>query len=691
MAVRRLILALLVSTVTAFPLDPRDGDPKIAAIIASAKVPKYTPSTTTNRDITDWLAIGDSFSAGISADIPDDELNWSCSRFKKSYPNQMNENPRFPGHSTSRTFVFGACTGGKMQDLIDHQIELGDPDLEATYPKIGRPQIGTVSISGNDLKFGAIVNACLYHWVGYGDCTQLLKDAHTALDDPGKVFEYKVIDVFVQIMVRARRANPSFQLYVTGYIQFWNHDNTQCDQVSWAPWYKAKAYLTTTLRKDMNSLVDKLNNLLKQAADSLSDSLGGGIYYVDGFQEKFDGHRFCEQEDDPNYHNNPISERTWFIHYNSPYKNPTSVTGFGNGSFFDQVNSILIPEKEGKSTEDQIKEVNGDLAKLNDAYKDYDSMTAALTKLGEDDVKYQMLPITWIRVMHPKGSGYTPMADAVIDNVLRYYGASGEESGNGGTPSNPNGLKCTGIDNKKFMGRDDMNDKIGKFCADAAAQKVQDKDSGSTVRKYNEGTRYEVIISMDWPSGQDISHNMEENCKNYMTSIMDDCDGNDDKNPLNWKHGGYNQVDKVRYNIIPTQDQGYTPGTCSFHLQEDEQWSGIDGPGTERHWHYQIEKALMKDHAGNEIGRLGFKKNSGDGEPQSEGDKNPLNWQTKLPQILAITSEAQGHPRDYVQFTIGSQSWKTSDPDTGTPRCNVGGWSSDYSPADRNMDCFFKC
>ena len=70
-----------------------------------------------------------------------------------------------------------------------------------------------------------IVNACLYHWVGYGNCNELLKEAHTALDDPGKLFEYKVVDVLANIMARARGANPNFQLYVTGYIQFWNDGN----------------------------------------------------------------------------------------------------------------------------------------------------------------------------------------------------------------------------------------------------------------------------------------------------------------------------------------------------------------------------------------------------------------------------------------------------------------------------------
>jgi hypothetical protein len=142
MAAKHLILAMLIGSSLATPFETRDTNP-VASAIAAAGIPKYVAPTTMNRDITDWLAIGDSFSAGPSADIPADELEYWCSRFKQSYPNQMNNDPRFPGHSTSRTFVFGACTGAKMQDVIDKQIELGTPDLSATYPKIGTPQIGT--------------------------------------------------------------------------------------------------------------------------------------------------------------------------------------------------------------------------------------------------------------------------------------------------------------------------------------------------------------------------------------------------------------------------------------------------------------------------------------------------------------------------------------------------------------------
>ena len=145
-------------------------------------------------------------------------------------------------------------------------------------------------------------------------------------------------------------------------------------------------------------------------------------------------------------------------------------------------------------------------------------MTAALERFAQDDPKCQVLPTTWICVMHLKGSGYKPTPDAVIEDVLR-FGAQGASPPAAPTP--PQGRTCTGTVVNKFLSRGDMNDKISTFCADAAKQGSQDTNSVSTVRKYNAGSRYEVILSMDWPSGLDITNNMEANCKQYMTSVMD--------------------------------------------------------------------------------------------------------------------------------------------------------------------------
>lgn len=355
---------------------------------------------------------------------------------------------------------------------------------------------------------------------------------------------------------------------------------------------------------------------------------------------------------------------------------------------------MLIPVKDGKSTVDQIKAVNGDVSKINPAYKDSASMNAALTKLANDDHTLSWIPVTWSRVMHPKGSGYTVMSDSAIDSILQ-FGAQGVNA----PPQAPapKREKTCVSGNNKFMNRDDMTSQIGKFCTEAAKQRVQDSGSGSIGRKYNVGSRYEISLSMDWPSGLDITKDMEANCNNFMTQLVDgkcytlvldfrspanltDCGGNDPKNPLNWKHGGTFQVDQVKYNVIPEVDQKYTPGTCTFHLQEDEKWLGVDGPGTERHFTFHIEKGTLKDGAGTVIATTGFARNGKDGVEIEAGDKNPLRFNSALPNPIVITPEAGGKPKDYVQFSVGDQSWTTTQ-SAGMPYCNTGGWSSDYSPA----------
>ena len=245
-------------------------------------------------------------------------------------------------------------------------------------------------------------------------------------------------------------------------------------------------------------------------------------------------------------------------------------------------------------------------------------------------------------------------------------------------PSAPTSkLTCTGVDNTKWMGRDALNNVIPTFCEDAEKQGVQDKDSGSLVRSYNEGGPDAVTLSMDWPSGADFKPKKDD-CVGFMSTVMDSCDGNDpDHNPLNWKHGGYNQVGDVRYNVVPTAER-YKAGTCSMHVHEEDYFSGVDGPGTSRSHTYYL-RVEAKDSADKTVATVGNDAEAGDANPYHlKGFYNDL----------VMTPEAQGG--DYIQFTIGDQSWRTTDGD-GVPSCKVGGWDADYSPVGRDMDCVFHC
>jgi hypothetical protein len=70
----------------------------------------------------------------------------------------------------------------------------------------------------------------------------------------------QLANTFVDVILQGRKAGgadplESFQLFTTGYVEFWNDDDRSCDTVSWTPWYASNAYLTLELRDEFNRLV----------------------------------------------------------------------------------------------------------------------------------------------------------------------------------------------------------------------------------------------------------------------------------------------------------------------------------------------------------------------------------------------------------------------------------------------------
>lgn len=48
-----------------------------------------------------------------------------------------------------------------MKDVVDTQIRIGTPNLKETNSAIGKPQIATLSIAGDDLGFADVCVFCL--------------------------------------------------------------------------------------------------------------------------------------------------------------------------------------------------------------------------------------------------------------------------------------------------------------------------------------------------------------------------------------------------------------------------------------------------------------------------------------------------------------------------------------------------
>ncbi|KAI1142334.1 subtilisin-like protein [Hypoxylon sp. FL0543] len=118
-------------------------------------------------------------------------------------------------------------------------------------------------------------------------------------------------------------------------------------------------------------------------------------------------------------------------------------------------------------------------------------------------------------------------------------------------PSNQPKVTCNGLAAKKYAERDVLKNLIEtKFCPDAAKQGHLDKNSGSIARNYNPGNPDQTAISMDYKPGLNFKPN-EGDCAKYLMLAVDGCDGNNPKNPENYKGGGSVAVGPVTYRVTP--------------------------------------------------------------------------------------------------------------------------------------------
>lgn len=216
---------------------------------------------------------------------------------------------------------------------------------------------------------------------------------------------------------QAGGTNPpeAFQIYIAGYVGFWNHDNPACDDVSFGYWRWSKPKLTRDLRKRMNDLVDQLNGVIKSVATQMS---GLGVIYVEGFQTTYEKHRFCEPPDEADYLASPIGKKTWFWHLDSPNlinggEGPDAASTEGFEDRAQEVIDRLIPDK---AQQDSLSESNPPWNL--DAFKSEEAFYAALdTAIGNDTEVRINLDEGTKRIFHPKGSAYTPYSDAFLQAI----------------------------------------------------------------------------------------------------------------------------------------------------------------------------------------------------------------------------------------------------------------------------------
>jgi len=224
----------------------------------------------------------------------------------------------------------------------------------------------------------------------------------------------------------------SFQLYVPGYISFFNQDNPECDGVDWRYWttFGNKIPLTVELRKRLNRLVDEVNDIIKVSAEELGRM---GVIFVDGLQEAYNGHRYCE----PGHTFQEMTDaETWFW---TRYSNVASDAEDQKGSSVDEAEQQLLDfvfPGEGKLVA-QVADSPPWEWPGAEKYPTFESLMQAIN-IAEVTAQANV-PFNFLRSFHPKGSAYTAHSDLIMGVIADNRAQTSTEPGGGGDGSSGGG------------------------------------------------------------------------------------------------------------------------------------------------------------------------------------------------------------------------------------------------------------
>lgn len=367
------------------------SSPRASAIVSIATLLSHLPTFSSASALpaeilprapeTKFFALGDSFASGIAAGSyvngAHGSHEWLCSQFDHAYSYQLNG---LLAGGDSRKFTQVSCSGYTTTDVTDFQQPQVDADVDMM----------TLTVGGNNVGFGAIVNACVYRFTASasGDCDQALADADNKIST---TLWNEVWNTVFGLLKKATK--PTFRLYVTGYVKYWNADTDQCSNAAWTYW-KASAQgneMTKERRKKMNDLADKMNSVLASVVQNFHNNNEHRAFFVN-YDAAFEGHRFCEQGVTEPSQPGEDRSNTWVFQYNTPVGSLTDTVGL-QGPVAEWIQEI----KEAFAKDPSLK--------VNDAY------AAQAIRPGDDFSGGA--PLFIAKIFHPTSPGHTAIAKAI--------------------------------------------------------------------------------------------------------------------------------------------------------------------------------------------------------------------------------------------------------------------------------------
>ncbi len=209
-----------------------------------------------------YVALGDSYSAGVGADIDPtkaqpiansfDPASGACQRAYKAYPNLI-----APQYGAQLRNV--ACSGATTADIVGVGGNARAPQIDAVTADA---QLVTITIGGNDIGFGSLMG-CIKN----KECTGSEPEAVATLNALNNDLWPRLINVFTQIKQRA----PNALILVGGYPQIYPNAGQSAGTCA--------SYLSQGEMDGWNYIQSTMNRYIKETAMTV----GGNIRYVDTY------------------------------------------------------------------------------------------------------------------------------------------------------------------------------------------------------------------------------------------------------------------------------------------------------------------------------------------------------------------------------------------------------------------------
>lgn len=156
-----LILASIVYAQTEVPSSTYDFVSAASSISAFTDSPSFTAYSKPNQKVEEWIALGDSYTAGTGCNGLGEIVAGDAVRGQRSYPMQMSTDTNsweyINGDSTLPRFTFSAYVGDTTVELVTQQLTQGafmPNNVNLPRHAMGKPQLAVVTIGGNDAGLG---------------------------------------------------------------------------------------------------------------------------------------------------------------------------------------------------------------------------------------------------------------------------------------------------------------------------------------------------------------------------------------------------------------------------------------------------------------------------------------------------------------------------------------------------------